>query len=641
MKVHMSKHIVIIGIIIIFFLSVYHSKNIEESDLRLYSLTSFLLDKEQNISSTSVIVNIDNKSIETIKQWPWSRVIYAQLISDIDAMNPATIAFNMYFGNKDKASPAVISNFYKKYFKIYSVLNTIPKELQNNDVFLAKKLSETNTVLSIYMNEKKRETPSYCNDLAYTYLDFSSIKNIPTAQSIECNTKEFHQNNRHFGFSTINIDSDGIAREIPTLKRYKNRAIPSFGLATILSLNLHSYNSKKGELNILDNPIPLDKNSKLLLPYNTPTPKIFSAIDILKKKIPKEFFHGKIVIVGSTVKRFSNNYNIYGHKNISSNVIHALYIESLLNNSFIVQDDFYKKLNTLIACFLSILLYLFFIKRWDRAIISITIFTIVATLFYLVYAFKLGEYVSIGYLWLPLLLSYIILLISIFISRNSNEKEMLKKDLAKSFHTSATSMVLVANTHDSETGEHIIRTKKYVKLMAEELYRRGLYTHTLTPHNIELIYESAPLHDIGKVGIPDNILKKPGRFTAQEYEIMKTHSKLGADIIKKSLEYYEHNPLLEFAYNIALYHHEKWNGTGYPEQLKEDEIPIEAQLMSIADIYDALISKRRYKESFSYKKVESIIIDERGISFNPLLVDIFIEQKEKFKEISLVWNEEV
>ena len=637
----MFKHVIIVSITIIFFLSIYYSKSIEEEDLKLYSLTSFILDKTQNISSTTVIVDVDNKSIETIKQWPWSRVIYAQLISDIDAMTPATIAFNMHFLHKDKASPSVMVNFYKRYFKIHSVLNSIPKELQNNDEFLAKKLSQSNTVLSIYMNKKKIKTPSYCDDLSYTHLNFSNIKNIPIAQSIECNTKEFHRNNRHFGFSTIDVDSDGIVREIPTLKRYKDKTIPSFGLATLLSLNIHSFNSKKGELSIFDNPIPLDKSLKLLLPYSTPTPKVFSAIDILKKRVSKEFFHGKIVIVGSTVKRVSNIYNIYGHKNISSSKVHALYMESLLNNSFIVQDDFYKKLNTLIAFFISTLLYIFFIKRWGKAIVAITIFTTISTIFYLIYAFKVGEYISIGYLWLPLLISYAILIISIFIHRSSSEKERLKKDLEKSFHTNATSMVLVANTHDTETGEHLIRTKKYVKLIAEELYRRKLYTNTITPHNIELIYESAPLHDIGKVGIPDTILKKPGKFTIQEYDIMKKHSKLGADIIKKSLEHYEYNPLLEFAYNIALYHHEKWNGTGYPKQLKGDEIPIEAQLMAIADVYDALISKRRYKESFTYEKAESIIIEERGVSFNPLLVDIFIELKEKFKEISLEWHEEV
>ena len=289
-----------------------------------------------------------------------------------------------------------------------------------------------------------------------------------------------------------------------------------------------------------------------------------------------------------------------------------------------------------IALILSMILYLFVKKGWYHLFIitPIIIFFISST--WLIYAFNRGEYIAIGYLWIPLILVYLLLLFLI----NIKERKKLKNDLSKSYTTTATTMTLVANIHDQETGEHLIRTKKYVQLLANKLYKKKLYTDKLNPHYIELIYEAAPLHDIGKVGIPDAVLKKPGKFTPEEYEIMKTHSKLGGDIIKESLEYYEHNPLLEVGYNIALYHHEKWNGNGYPEQLKEDEIPIEAQLMAIADVYDALISKRRYKESFTYEKAESIILSERGKSFNPVIVDIFMEEKENFKAISLEWHEE-
>ncbi|NEW59963.1 HD domain-containing protein, partial [Sulfurovum sp. bin170] len=364
-------------------------------------------------------------------------------------------------------------------------------------------------------------------------------------------------------------------------------------------------------------------------------------IDILKKKIPKEALYGKIVIIGSTVDSLLNrSYQSYVGEDEYSSIIHANYIENLLNHSFLVQNEFYKKLNIAIAFLISLLLYILFIKQWFKTILIVTTFTLLSSTLWLLITFKDGSYISIGYLWIPLLISSTILLIAIPFSKNRKEREKLKKDLKQSFTSSASSMVLVANTHDEETGEHIIRTKKYVKVLAKKLYHKNLYSNFITPHSIELIYEAAPLHDIGKVGISDAILKKPGKFTPEEYEVMKTHSRLGADIIKESLENYESNPLLEVAYNVALYHHEKWDGTGYPEQLKGDEIPIEAQLMSIADVYDALISKRRYKESFTYEKAESIIISERGRAFNPILVDIFIEQKEKFKQISLEWHEE-
>ncbi|SFV62565.1 Response regulator [hydrothermal vent metagenome] len=640
------KHIITILIIILIFINIYFSKTVQEYDYKIYDLIAQILElsfttKKTNSSSNVVIINIDKRSIDEIEQWPWSRVIHGQLIANINEMNPATIAFNIYFGHNDKASPIVMKNFYERYFRIDKIIYNIPKELLNNDKFLAQKLSESNSVLSIFMNKAKRETAPHCNELSYNIIDINEITDIPHAYSIECNTKELHQNNPHFGFSALPIDSDGIVREIPLLKRYNKKTFPSFGLATILSLGIHNYKKKKQRVNIFDKYIYLNRGDKLLLPYNSVKPKVFSAIDILKRKIPQKALYGKIVIIGSTVDSLLNrSYKSYGGEKKYSSIIQANYIESLLNHSFLVQNEFYKKLNTVIAFFILILLYILFIKQRFKSIIIITTITLISTTIWLILNFEEGVYISIGYLWVPLLISSILLLIAIPFSKNRREREQLKKDLKQAFMSNASSMVLVANTHDAETGEHIIRTKKYVKILAKQLYLKNLYSNFITPHTIELIYEAAPLHDIGKVGISDAILKKPGKFTPEEYSEMKKHSRLGADIIKESLENYESNPLLELAYNVALYHHERWDGKGYPQQLRGDEIPIEAQLMSIADVYDALISKRRYKDSFTYEKAESIIISERGKAFNPILVDIFIEQKEKFKQISMEWHEE-
>jgi adenylate cyclase len=213
-------------------------------------------------------------------------------------------------------------------------------------------------------------------------------------------------------------------------------------------------------------------------------------------------------------------------------------------------------------------------------------------------------------------------------------------DLNNAYLASVASMTLVASTHDIETGQHLIRTKKYIKVLAKKLFEKKLYKDIIDKHYIDLLYEAAPLHDIGKVGIPDSILKKPDKLTFDEFEVMKTHTQLGGNILQESLANYEHNPLLEVAYNIAMYHHEKWDGTGYPKGLKGDAIPLEAQLMSLADIYDALVSKRRYKRSLSFEEAEEIIEAQRETAFNPLLIDVFLELKEKFKEISLEWSDE-
>jgi adenylate cyclase len=639
------NHIIILLIVTIFFILLFSTKIIQEYDFKIYDLTTLAFaiyneDNNTNHTSNVVIVNIDNKSVNEIEQWPWSRVIYAQLIANINEMTPATIGFNMNFCYKDKSSPIVIRKFYQKYFDLNTTIKNIPRELQNNDRFLAQKLAKSKSILSVYLSNSNKKTATHCNNLSYNILDMNEIKYLSSATYLKCNTQEFHYNNPHFGFSNIFVDRDGKVREIPLLKSYKHKSIPSFGLATLLSLNIHNYDTQKKILTFFDNSILLESRSKLLLPYSLSSTHTFSAIDVLKKQVPSEAFHGKIVLIGSTINRTNMYGQIYHGKKIYSSEIHASYIESLLNHTFLIQNNFYKKLNITLTFILSILLYSLFQKRCYMTMFIITISIVAISIFWLIIKFNEGIYISIGYFWFPLLIVYGILLIAIFFSKNRKEKETLKENLVKSLHSTATSMVLVANTHDQETGEHLIRTKKYVKLLAMQLYKRELYSKSITLHKIELMSEAAPLHDIGKVGISDNILKKPGKLSIEEFEIMKRHSQLGADIITQSLEYYDHNPLLAVAYNIALYHHERWDGTGYPIGLKEDEIPIEAQLMSIADVYDALISKRRYKEAFTYEKAESIIISERGKAFNPILVDIFIEQKEIFKSISLEWHEE-
>ena len=638
---HIIKYLSILSMIIIFCLYLYSQKLLKQLDGQIYYLTqslSFLYPSKPPINHTSnvVIVNVDQKSRDKIQHWPWSRIIYAQLIHRINEMNPSTIGFNMHFFNQDKASPIVMEQFYKRFFHLQTMLDGIPKELQDNDKLLAQNLANTKSVLSIQMDNEDKPTTPFAKNLSYNVIDINSIDNVSKALHLSCNTKELHLNNSHFGFGTIEREKGGIIRSIPLLKRYENHTIPSFALAVLLSLDIHQYDSKTHKLTFLNHTLYLDKNSHILLNFNSPKPKIFSAIDVLEQKVLAEDFHGKIVIVGSDIDDFAMRYTTYNGTALSSNIIHATIIENLLNGSFFIENLSSKKINIIIALILSMLLYFFIKKNWYHLFLITPIVTFFISSIWLIYAFNRGEYIAIGYLWIPLILVYILL----FLIENIKERKKLKSDLSKSYTTTATTMTLVANIHDQETGEHLIRTKKYVQLLAKKLYEKKLYTDKLNPHYIDLIYEAAPLHDIGKVGIPDAILKKPGKFTPEEYEIMKTHSQLGADIIKESLEYYEHNPLLEIGYNIALYHHEKWDGNGYPQQLKGDEIPIEAQLMSIADVYDALISKRRYKDSFTYEKAEAIILSEKGKSFNPILVDIFMEEQESFKKISLEWHEE-
>jgi putative two-component system response regulator len=174
----------------------------------------------------------------------------------------------------------------------------------------------------------------------------------------------------------------------------------------------------------------------------------------------------------------------------------------------------------------------------------------------------------------------------------------------------------------------------YVKLLAEHIRHHDKYRDFLTDENIDMLYKSTPLHDIGKVGIPDNILLKPVPLTTEEFEIMKTHTSIGRDVIDASIRKLGKQSFLTIASEISQSHQEKWDGSGYPEGLRGEEIPISGRLMALADVYDALISRRVYKPPFSHEASVEIIRKGRGTHFDPDLVDAFLEIHEQFRDIA-------
>lgn len=197
-------------------------------------------------------------------------------------------------------------------------------------------------------------------------------------------------------------------------------------------------------------------------------------------------------------------------------------------------------------------------------------------------------------------------------------------------------MASLAETRDTDTGNHIRRTQYYVRALAENLKTHPRFARFLTDHNIDMLYKSAPLHDIGKVGIPDRILLKPGPFEPHEMEIMKTHTTLGRDAIQHAEDSLGIEvEFLKMAKEIALGHQEKWDGSGYPAGLSGDDIPVSARLMAVADVYDALISRRVYKAGMPHEQAVVIISEGKGSHFDPDMVDAFLELQDEFRAIAM------
>ncbi|MFZ4539050.1 HD domain-containing phosphohydrolase [Propionivibrio sp.] len=221
------------------------------------------------------------------------------------------------------------------------------------------------------------------------------------------------------------------------------------------------------------------------------------------------------------------------------------------------------------------------------------------------------------------------------VQRRTEEALRRTEELRISQEVTMVALATLAETRDNETGNHIVRTQHYMRALARHLRHHPRFSAVLDDQFVDRLFKAAPLHDIGKVGIPDRILLKPGRLDTEEFEIMKTHTTLGRDAIETALQRSGVRvPLLETAMEIALSHQEKWDGSGYPEGLAGDAIPLSARLMAVADVYDALISLRVYKAAMTHEQAAAIIIAGRGQHFDPDITDAFIALQPEFRAIA-------
>ena len=194
-------------------------------------------------------------------------------------------------------------------------------------------------------------------------------------------------------------------------------------------------------------------------------------------------------------------------------------------------------------------------------------------------------------------------------------------------------LAALIESRDTSTGEHVTRTKRYVELIAREMQKQPRYAGLLTDETVDRIVRAAPLHDIGKIAVSDRILQKPGRLTPEEFEEMKKHASKGGEMVHNILGNLDNEAFLQTASEIATGHHERWDGSGYPNGLAGEAIPLPARIMSVADVFDALVSERCYKSAMSPEQAFQIISDERGRQFDPDIVDLIPILRPAFLEV--------
>ncbi|WP_315850245.1 HD domain-containing phosphohydrolase [Campylobacter ureolyticus] len=500
---------------------------------------------------------------------------------------------------------------------------------------LATSLEAGNSVLAVFASNIPRNKT--CNKLT-TIKSNLTFENIDKIDDLICSYESLNALAKANGFINARAFSDGVLRYTNLFFYYKNSLVPSFSVAMLMQVdpNLTLLKDEKNrglKVKFLEKEVKLNDKAKALNEiYPKNKFKTFSASDVLLERVDKSEFSGKFVLFGATALGLNDHFVSSGGKIRSGIFYHASLIENFLTNSLVSQPNFYKDLNFYLSVLVLVLLA-FVIVRYGY-LPSFFVFVLLTVIAFVSAEIKLksGVYISIGYIIIPVFIIFLFftLLMTFY---GFWEKKNFLKELEEAHSSAIDGMITVVEGKDRETGGHILRTREYVRVLAEYLRKKGIYN--FSPTFIKVLCQAVPLHDIGKVAIPDNILNKNGSLDEKEWEVMKKHVIYGKEIIQKAkMRSSGKNLFLNAATNIAYTHHEKWDGSGYPQGLKGDEIPIEGRLMAIADVYDALTSKRVYKEKFSYEKAENMIISESGTHFDPTLIKAFIDLKSEFRKIA-------
>ena len=249
---------------------------------------------------------------------------------------------------------------------------------------------------------------------------------------------------------------------------------------------------------------------------------------------------------------------------------------------------------------------------------------------------------NVSEMWMRLIVLCLFMIFGSHVQHTINKRKEAETELLESYrklHNARMATILglakLAEYRDEGTGTHLERIREYAKIIAEEMAKNPKYAGHITPEFIDDIYQSSILHDIGKVGIPDAVLLKPGRLSDEEFDVIKRHTNLGGDAIKAIEMQIEGQSFLALGKEIAYNHHEKWDGSGYPRGLNGEDIPLSARIIALADVYDALTTKRFYKEAYTHEKSRQIIIDLKGTHFDPEVLDVFLALADEFDRIRL------
>ena len=600
------------------------------------------LDAQAAPASRSVVVDIDDISLAAVGQWPWPRYRVAQLIDRIRADQPAAIVLDILFPEPDRSSLHTLQATFQRDFGLDLQIAGVPEGLMDNDGFLGHRIAQAGVVGARYFYFDHSSRVDGGRALPPPVTGRTDLLALDEATGVLDNTAPIAARTRLTGFVNQRPDDDGVLRRLPLLIRHQGAIHPSLALAAVMraqglqSLDVRS--TADGlvlQVGAQAVPIAARGQHRLRFAGGPASYPAVPAVDLLAGQVPAGRFRGQVVFIGTSAVGLKDLHRTALAPDFPGLKLHALMAENLLQGRFAVEPAWGPALALAASLAVGLAMAALYIGVQGIALLVAGSLLLPAA----VQAGAAALYLRTGLLVpaaAPVAVG-LLLATGLFITRFALERRRAaawRRQLENARQVTIESMASVAETRDPETGAHIKRTQHYVRAVALRLRATGQHLALLTDDYIELLFMSAPLHDIGKVGVPDHILLKPGRLTDDEMVLMKQHAEFGRKIIFSTAQRIDGDNFLTIAGDIAATHHEKWDGSGYPLGLAGQDIPLAGRIMAVADIYDALISRRCYKEPFSHAKATQMMRELRGTTFDPAVLDAFFEIEDTIQAIA-------
>jgi len=595
-----------------------------------------------------VVVEVDEKSLRLWGQWPWPRYLVARLFARIAQAGAAAVGIDTIFAERDRTSPAEIAAALRRDFGAELALDPLPEGLRDYDRILAATLSSGPFVLSYYFAMGQEEIGD-CrpNSAGGAELSSGSGTDLALHQAVAalCSIPVLRDVAAASGFTNGRPDADGLYRRTPLLMQWNGRLYPSLSLQTYLTAAaisqfvaepaLHGLNLRLGAVTV-----PLDPSGNLLIRFRNRSSDYLSAADVLAGRVGAERLRGKTVFVGFSATGLHEYRPTPFDPDYTGVQLHAAVADNLARGDFLLRPAWSRLAETLLAAVLGAALAIVMARAGPSASAlfpALGLAAVAAASQFLLIRHRL---VLSPVLPATTLLVVLLALSLLKFSREYRRGQQLTRQIADGQEAIIEGFCAMSEYRDPETGSHIRRTQNYVKALALRLRQHERFRPHLDDDTIALMYKTAPLHDIGKIGIRDHILLKPDRLTEEEFDIMKTHTVIGGEVVQAIGARMGSNRFLDTAADIILGHQEKWDGSGYPYQLCGDDIPVAARLMALADVYDALISRRVYKPPLPHDVAVEIIARGRGSHFDPDVVDAFLDIHEEFHAIAVRYQDQ-